>query len=174
MWHCVWQVSVLMYFFTPYLLPRQTSLVLTMCSSLTDQESHNKQLLLFYKHSCIWSLAGSIFPLFLFMEQYHRRGETDTQKLWPILKMMEHSVQCSSSLIETSYLFFAVENGCKIKAGVVLAKLFLCRETANGSREVQEKKRKKIRTAEPSVTQPQSKQSTEEDKAVKNGHLYWA
>lgn len=55
-----------MYFFTPYLLPGQTSLVLTMCSSLTDQESHNKQLLLFYKHSCFWSLTRSIFPLFLF------------------------------------------------------------------------------------------------------------
>lgn len=55
-----------MYFFTPYLLPGYTSLVLTMCSSPTDQESHNKQLLLFYKHSCIWSLTRSIFPLFLF------------------------------------------------------------------------------------------------------------
>lgn len=34
-----------------------------------------------------------------------------------------------------------------------------------------EKWKKKIRTTEPSATQPQSMQSTEKDKAVKNDHL---
>lgn len=48
-----------------------------------------------------------------------------SQKLWPILKMMEHSVQFSSSSIENSYLFSTdnistAENGCKTKAIAVL------------------------------------------------------
>lgn len=47
------------------------------------------------------------------------------------------------------------------------AKLFLCGEAANGSWEVQ----KKTKTAEPLATQPQSMESTEKDKAVKNDNL---
>lgn len=42
------------------------------------------------------------------------------QKLWPILKVMEHSVRCSSSLIENSYLFSTAENECKTKASALL------------------------------------------------------
>lgn len=55
----------------------------------------------------------------------------------------------------------------KQKLALCQAKLFLCGEEANGSREVQ----KNITTAEPSVTQPQSMQTTEKDKAVKNDNL---
>lgn len=69
--------------------------------------------------------------------------------------------------MENSYLLSTAENGCKTKASTVLGKLFLCGEEANGSREVQ----KNITTAEPSVTQPQSMQTTEKDKAVKNDNL---
>lgn len=113
-----------MCFFTPYLLPGQNSLVLTMCSSLSDQESHNKQLLLFYKHSCIWSLTRSIFPLFLFpwnnatKEQIQTLSET-------VACFKSDAVQCATFILFARKLLLfrgnisAAENRLKTKTVVV-------------------------------------------------------